>query len=223
MVKVKVRVRVTFRVTVMVRVRVRVTVMVTVIVMVMVTMKDKEWKYYPDDCNGCGSSIEIFTDKTSKEGWVWDQDPIRCTTCKAEGQMSVSEDCAYTSWDEDTFSEIAEPLEVYINNIETLAKERHEEMVRLQNCNLEHGKTIKRLESDALVHENEEFRQQLKTLAKAYKLQDKLLQTRRTHYHFADCPISASYDSCECGVHATRIYFISENHKDAMKIIEKLK
>ncbi len=106
-------------------------------------MKDKEWKYYPDECNGCGSSTEVFTDKTSEEGWVWDQDPIRCTTCKAEGQMSVNEECVYTSWDEDTFSEIAEPLEVYINNIETLAKERHEEIVRLQNCNLEQGKTIK--------------------------------------------------------------------------------
>jgi len=62
------------------------------------------WRYYPDECNACGGDLEVFTDEKSGEGWVYDDDPIRCTECSAKGVASVHDfDCVYIQWDEDTF------------------------------------------------------------------------------------------------------------------------
>ena len=65
-------------------------------------MGEYVWKYHPDECDHCGSSVEIFTDIELDEGWGIDGDTMRCTNedCGAVGQWSVyDEDEAYSRWD----------------------------------------------------------------------------------------------------------------------------
>ena len=65
-------------------------------------MTKKIWRYYPDHCMFCGSDVEVYTFADSKEGWIYDQDPIRCTECDEKGQMSVAEeDDVWISWEND--------------------------------------------------------------------------------------------------------------------------
>jgi len=60
----------------------------------------KAWREYPESCLFCGSDVEVFTFIDSDDGWVYDQDPIRCTKCNEKGQMTVmEEDDVYINWE----------------------------------------------------------------------------------------------------------------------------
>ena len=59
----------------------------------------KQWKHYPESCEKCGGDSEVYTNKETTEGYVYDADPIRCTECPAIGHMTVEdEDCVYANW-----------------------------------------------------------------------------------------------------------------------------
>lgn len=63
-------------------------------------MSKKEWKYHPDECGHCGSSVEIYTDSDLPEGYGYDGDAMRCMDCGEVGQWVVyDKDEAYSRWD----------------------------------------------------------------------------------------------------------------------------
>lgn len=47
-----------------------------------------EWKYYPDFCQDCGNDLEVYTE-SDEEGFVYDNDPVRCVECGATGIMEI--------------------------------------------------------------------------------------------------------------------------------------
>lgn len=48
----------------------------------------KQWRHYPDSCQDCGNDLEVFTE-SEEEGFVFDNDPVRCVECSATGYMDV--------------------------------------------------------------------------------------------------------------------------------------
>lgn len=62
-------------------------------------MANPTWKYFPEQCDNCGSDTEIFTTGT-EEGYGYDGDPVRCTECGAAGYWSGGDDEAgfYVNW-----------------------------------------------------------------------------------------------------------------------------
>ena len=58
------------------------------------------WRYYPDACHECGDDLEVFTE-SEQEGFVFDNDLIRCVECGATGIIEVwDDDDAGIQWHE---------------------------------------------------------------------------------------------------------------------------
>lgn len=60
-----------------------------------------KWMYYPDACDKCGADLEVFT-LSDEEGVVFENDPVRCTDCGAQGIIEIYDDDAGVciQWDE---------------------------------------------------------------------------------------------------------------------------
>lgn len=50
-----------------------------------------EWRDYPDECRDCGDDLEVLTE-SEQEGFVFDNDLIRCVACGATGIIDVRDD-----------------------------------------------------------------------------------------------------------------------------------
>jgi len=61
-------------------------------------MGTKKWRpWRGDDCVACGSSAEVYTEQ--EEGWVCDDDEVRCSECHYPGRIAVEDvDEVWVNW-----------------------------------------------------------------------------------------------------------------------------
>jgi len=62
---------------------------------------EKQWKYFPgQNCPKCGSDPEVLT-KSKVNGYVYDEEEVRCAECGHTGIISVEDsECADVIWDD---------------------------------------------------------------------------------------------------------------------------